>query len=138
MKYLDSVSKIMTKNVHSINIKDGLRAALQAVKKHKIRHLPVVDGTQIVGILSSSDLNRLTFSNLFEEENGQDEAILEMLSVEQIMSDKPKVVGPGESIDTVAQFFANEAFHSLPVVDNGNLVGIVTTTDVIRYFLEAQ
>ena len=135
MKYSEPVSKIMTKNVHSINLEDGLKAAIRTVKKHHIRHLPVVNGTQIAGIISSSDLNRLTFSNLFEEESGHDEAILEMLSVSQIMSDKPKVVGPEESIDSVAKIFAEESFHSLPVVEDGNLVGIVTTTDVIKYFL---
>lgn len=130
------ISTIMTQNVLTIKKDSGLKTALDIIKKHHVRHLPVVDENSVVGIISSSDLNRLTFSNLFEDESGQDEAILEMLSIDQVMSEKPTIVSSETSIEEVGSIFINQSFHSLPVVENGKLVGIVTTTDVIKYCLK--
>lgn len=79
------VSQIMTKHVISVNIKDHLRHVIDLIKKEKIRHLPVVDGHQIKGIISSTDLNRLTFSNLFDQQDNSEDAILDMLSIDQVM-----------------------------------------------------
>ncbi len=137
MKTMEPISSIMTSDVYSIRIDEGLKKALEIIKKHKIRHLPVTKDNQIVGIISSSDLNRLTFSNLFEDQEESDEAILEMLSVNQVMSSSPHVVNPGQDVHEVAKIFAEKSFHSLPVVDGDQLVGIVTTTDIIKYFLRS-
>lgn len=131
----ETVDHIMTKNVHSVDVNAGLKVAFQTVRKNYIRHLPVVENDEIVGIISSSDLNRLSFGGLFEEETSADESILDMLSIRNVMSSKPRVVNSGDTVQQVAEIFAYEAFHSLPVVDNGKLIGIVTTTDVIKYML---
>lgn len=131
----EAVDHIMTKNVHSVEVSAGLKIALSIINKHHIRHLPVVEGDNIVGIISSSDLNRLSFGGLYEQEDTADESILEMLSIENVMSHKPRVVTTGTAVQDVAEIFSSESFHSLPVVDDGKLVGIVTTTDVIKYML---
>jgi len=132
----ESVSYIMTLNVHSVDVGDNLREAIHLVKKHNIRHLPVLENGHVVGMISTSDLNRLTFSSLFESQNEADEAVLDMLTIPQVMSGNPTSVNPDASIQKVAEIFAKEHFHSLPVVENGDLLGIVTTTDVIRYLLK--
>jgi CBS domain-containing protein len=62
--------------------------------------------------------------------------MLEMLSIPQVMTSKPRSVTSDDSIKDVAEIFVSEDFHALPVVDDGVLKGIVTTTDVIRYMLE--
>ncbi|MFO0266629.1 MAG: HPP family protein, partial [Cyclobacteriaceae bacterium] len=65
--------------------------------------------------------------------------VLDMLNLSQVMSHKPRVVRAGDDIRAVAKILSEEEFHALPVVDDENetkLVGIVTTTDVIRYLLE--
>jgi CBS domain-containing protein len=126
----------MTLNVHSVDVGDNLRDAIHLVKKHNIRHLPVLENGHVVGMISTSDLNRLTFSSLFESQNEADEAVLDMLTIPQVMSGNPTSVNPDASIQKVAEIFAKEHFHSLPVVENGDLLGIVTTTDVIRYLLK--
>jgi CBS domain-containing protein len=62
-----------------------------------------------------------------------------MLTIGQVMSHKPRVVKSNDTIKTVAEILSNEEFHALPVVDEKDesvLVGIVTTTDVIKYLLE--
>lgn len=137
MKRKEPVSVIMTKNVHTVNLSDELADVVQTLKKHKIRHIPVVDGKDVVGIISRTDINRLTFGSLFENQDGADEAILSMLSVSQVMSSNPRLVQATTTIREVAEIFANEEFHALPVTDDqGKLVGIVTTTDIIKYLLD--
>lgn len=56
MKSVVPVSKIMTQNVIKLNVYDSLTKAEQLFKKHRIRHIPVVSGSKMVGIISYTDL----------------------------------------------------------------------------------
>ncbi|MBL7872958.1 MAG: CBS domain-containing protein [Cyclobacteriaceae bacterium] len=139
MKKREPVSSIMSKNVQVVNIDDKLDHVTEVIRKYGIRHVPVVKDQQLVGIISKTDINRLTFSSLFTGQEGSDEAVFELLNISQVMSHKPRVVRADESIRDIAEILAVEEFHALPVVDPADgtkLVGIVTTTDVIRYMLE--
>jgi len=136
MKKRESISHIMTKTVVTVNQNDDLRNVISKLKTHSIRHIPVVNGKEVVGIISRTDINRLTFGALFDGQEGVDEAILDMLTIPQIMTSKPRTLPSDATIKDLAATFAKEEFHALPVVDNGELKGIVTTTDVIKYFLE--
>ncbi|TPG44627.1 CBS domain-containing protein [Flavobacterium pectinovorum] len=136
MKKREPISHIMTKSVITANENDGLRKVVEKLKQNTIRHIPIVKGKEVVGIISRTDINRLTFGALFEGQEGADEAILEMLTISQVMTSKPKTVSSDTIIRDLAEIFVKEEFHALPVVDNGELKGIVTTTDVVKYFLE--
>jgi CBS domain-containing protein len=136
MKKREPVSKIMTQEVASVQETDKLADAVAVIRNKKIRHLPVMKGGTISGIISATDINRLTFGSLFENQEGADEAVLEMLSIPQVMTSKPRVVSPEDSIKDVAEIFSSEPFHALPVVEGAELKGIVTTTDLIKYMLE--
>lgn len=136
MKKREPVSHIMTKDVYTVKENDKLQDAVAFIRKNKIRHLPVMNGNVVSGMISRTDLNRLTFGALFENQEGADESILEMLKIPQVMTSKPRTISSGDSIRDVAEIFSKEEYHALPVVDNGELVGIVTTTDLIAYMLE--
>ncbi|MEN9448319.1 MAG: hypothetical protein RJA25_1609 [Bacteroidota bacterium] len=136
MKKREPVKKIMTENVLSVKEEESLQNVVALFRKNKFRHLPVTKGNEISGIISSTDINRLSFGALFENQDGADEAILEMLSVPQVMSGNPEVIDVETPIREVAEIFASKGFHALPVVEDGKLKGIVTTTDVIKYMLE--
>ncbi|UUF15619.1 MULTISPECIES: CBS domain-containing protein [Flavobacterium] len=136
MKKREPISHIMTKTVVTVNQNDDLRKVVEKLKSNSIRHIPVVNGKEVVGIISRTDVNRLTFGALFDGQEGVDEAILDMLTIPQVMTSKPKTLSSDTIIKDVASTFVKEEFHALPVVDNGELKGIVTTTDVIKYFLE--
>jgi len=136
MKKREPVSHIMSKTVVTANENDGLKKVVDLLKKNTIRHIPIVRGKEVVGIISRTDINRLTFGALFEGQDGADEAILDMLTISQVMTSKPKTVSSETIIRDLAEIFVKEDFHALPVVDDGQLKGIVTTTDVVKYFLE--
>ena len=136
MKKREPISHIMTKSVVTVNENDDLRKVVEKLKKHNIRHIPVMRNKEVIGIISRTDINRLTFGALFEGQEGADEAILDMLTIAQVMTAKPKTISSTTIIRDSAAIFVKEEFHALPVVDNGELKGIVTTTDILRYFLE--
>jgi CBS domain-containing protein len=135
MKKREPVKDIMTANVFTVQENEKLDRVIELFRKHKIRHLPVMSGKKITGMISRTDINRLTFGALFENQEGADEAVLEILSITQVMTSKPKVVDITDSVKDVAEIFAKEEFHALPVVEGEELKGIVTTTDVINYLL---
>lgn len=137
MKKNVPVANIMTKNLVKLYLEDELSHAEALFKKHKIRHLPVVDGEHIVGMISYNDLMRISFADAIDDDGESIETtIYNMFSIENVMTKKVVSVSPETSIKDVAEIFTKNSFHALPVVENDNLVGIVTTTDVIRYLLE--
>ena len=137
MKRREPVSHIMTKHVISVDVKDSLKEVETLMKKNHIRHIPVASGDALVGMLSLSDLLRVSFVDDYgDEESHVDTAVYEMLSVPQVMVTKPRRITSDTSIRDVALILAEEEYHALPVVDNEKLVGIVTSTDLIKYLLE--
>lgn len=137
MKRREPVSKIMTTDLITINHTNSLWDAEKLFEKHKIRHIPVVSNKKIIGILSLTDLLRISFVDTYGEDDSQvDTAVYNMLSIEQVMVKDPVHISPSLSIKEVTELLAKKEFHALPVVDNGELVGIVTTTDLLNYLLE--
>lgn len=136
MKRREALSHIMTDHVMTVTPQDDLKEVVDLINKKKIRHVPVVENGHVVGMISRTDINRLTFSSLFEGQEGADEAVLTMLSISQVMTHKPRVIQATQTIREVAEIFADEEFHALPVVnEEGKIAGIVTTTDLIKYML---
>ena len=131
------ISMIMTENVITLQKDDHLEKAEKLFKKHHIRHIPVVQDNVIVGMLSYSDLLRLSFADITDnDDNAADVMVYNMFTISQVMKKKIVCVSPSNSIKEVAEILANKEFHALPVVNNNQLVGIVTTTDLINYLLE--
>src|SRR5210317_2357532 len=131
------VSSIMTTQLVVLNTTDSLEKAEHLFKKHRIRHIPVIEGQQrIVGMLSLTDLLRISFADgAYEDEEDIETVVYEMFSLPQVMAKNVKTVAPDTTIKEVAELLAKEEFHALPVVEEGHLVGIVTTTDLIKYLL---
>lgn len=127
----------MTKNVITLNHKDSLETAEHLFKLHKIRHIPVVSGDAISGMLSYTDLLRISFADAVDEEEHEvDTVVYNMFTIEQVMAKNLVSVPSTATIKEVAEILAKKEFHAIPVVDDTKLVGIVTTTDLINYLLE--
>lgn len=130
-----AINKLMTKNLIKLNIEDSLTKAESLFKKHNIRHLPVVKNKEIIGILSYNDLLRISFADSTDDDGDTIETtVYDMFTLEQVMSKQVSYVNAADPIEVAAELFINETFHALPVVENEKLVGIVTTTDMIRYY----
>lgn len=137
MKKRIPVSSIMTTMVISLNTKDTLETAESLFKQHNIRHIPVVDGNQVIGMLSYTDLLRISFADAVgEDEQDVDTVVYNMFSIEQVMTKNLVTVQSNTTIQAVAEILSKREFHALPVVDNDSLVGIITTTDLINFLLE--
>jgi CBS domain-containing membrane protein len=139
MKQRVQVSTIMTKNVIKLNLQDDLTKAESLFKKNKIRHIPVVNGSKIIGMLSYTDLLRISFVDAVdddEEEEVIDATVYNMFTVEQVMAKNLVTISPETTIKEAAEILANREFHALPICEDDLLVGIVTTTDLIKYLIE--
>ena len=137
MKKGTPVSEIMTKNVITICNKDNLSTAEMLFKTNKIRHIPVIKEETVVGMLSYTDLLRISFADaVYDDEETIDTIVYNMFSIEQVMAKSLVSVSSYTSIKEVAEILSKKEFHALPVIDNSKLVGIVTTTDLINYLLE--
>lgn len=137
MKKRTPVSEIMTKKVITLSLNDNLEKAETLFKKNKIRHIPVVNRDEIIGMLSYTDLLRISFADAVDEDDDKvDTIVYNMFTIEQVMAKKLVSVNVNSTIKEVAEILASKEFHALPVLDDNKLVGIVTTTDLINYLLE--
>ena len=133
------ISQVMTKNILRLSLSDSLSKAEALMKKHHIRHLPVVENERIVGMISLNDLLRISFADAVDVDGEEIETtVYDMFTIEQVMTKKVEYITSSDSVTDAAKLFLQHEFHALPVVDDDCLTGIVTTTDVIKYFLEQQ
>ena len=137
MKKRESVQHIMSAELVTLNLNDGLGKAEKLFKEHHVRHLPVVSADKIVGILSMTDLARISFVDSYDPNDFTvDTSVYSLFTLEQIMVRNPKCIPDTATIKEVAEIFLKSDFHALPVVDaDKTLLGIVTTTDLIKYLV---
>ncbi len=137
MKQRSPITSIMTKNVITLNYTDDLVTAEKLFKEFHIRHIPVVNGKEIIGMLSYTDLLRISFADaVYDDEKKVDTVVYNMFTIEQVMAKNLVTVNTSATIKEVAEILSKNEFHALPVLKNDRLVGIVTTTDLILYLLK--
>lgn len=120
-KAIPTISKYMTTAPHSIGPDQMLSVAHKMMREHKFRHLPVLDGGRLVGMLTDRDLH------LVESLKDVDP---EKVAVEDAMSQDPFAVSPDSPLDEVVAEMAEKKYGSAVVVQNNKVVGVFTTTDV--------
>src|SRR6218665_3047299 len=133
------IKAIMTPQPLTVEFSRDVLSAQAIFRKHRFRHLPVVRRGELVGMLSKTDVDRLSFSYTMADDDSFDNAV-ESLKVSQLMFPHPRTVRENDTIFTAASILAKEESHALPVLsdDGERLVGIVTTADVIQYMLNAE
>lgn len=138
MKQHVPVSTIMSKNIVKLNLTDDLSKAEALFKDHKIKHIPVMNQSEIIGMLSYADLLRVSYTEEMQEDEteGLESMVFNMFTIRQVMTKEVVTIKPYTTIKEAATILVAHDFHSLPVCDGTNLVGILTSTDLIAYFLE--
>ncbi len=136
MKKNEPIRNLMTKQVITLNLNDTLYTAEKRLKTNHIRHIPVVENKKLIGLISLSDLKRISFIDAYSKEGTEDTPVYNMLTIKDMMIKDPVTVSPDSTILEVSKLLASKEFHSLPVVENDELVGIVTTTDLLHFFID--
>lgn len=126
-KPIPPISKFMTTTPVSIKSDATLADAEKMMNEHSVRHLPVVDGDELLGIITDRDIN---FVESFSDVNPR------RVFVGRAMTEKPYSVAPETPIDEVAFTMAEQRYGSAVVVQNGHVVGIFTTVDACRCLSE--
>lgn len=136
MKEQVPVSSIMTKNIIKLNLTDDLTKAEALFISNKIKHIPVVNDCEIVGILSLNDMLRVSCTEADNEADLDLESVVfNMFTIQQVMTKNVITIKPYTTIKEAAAILVENDFHALPVCDGNNLVGILTSTDLIKYLL---
>lgn len=136
MKERILISTIMTSNVVTLNVKDSLTKAEELFRDHNIRHIPVVSGDNIVGMLSNSDILKIGYPDLDEDSEKIVSTVYDMYTLDQVMTKNVKTLKQNDFVKTAALVFSESEFRALPIVDDDNvLVGILSTTDLIKFLL---
>lgn len=108
--------------------------ALDLFERYQIHHLPVVSTTgKLEGIISSTDIIK-AFTLHFASTPASPEAMaLEDLTVKDLMSTSVLTIEPDDTIGLAADIFLSNQLHALPIIDDGMLVGIITSHDLLDY-----
>jgi len=135
MKKRTPVSKIMSTDILSVNQTQSLREVDALIKDEHIRHVPVVSGDKVIGMLSKTDLQKISFVNTVDGDE-LTTAMYDNLSIEQVMTRDVHTVQKDDTILDVATILSKNEFHALPVMDGDKLTGIVTTTDLVKFLID--
>jgi acetoin utilization protein AcuB len=126
-KAIPSIQKYMTTSPHSIGGEQTLSTAARMMHEHRIRHLPVLSGGKLRGLLTDRDLKLVeTFRDVDPTK----------LTVDEAMTEQPYAVSPETPLDEVVSTMAAGKFGSAIIVQNGHVVGIFTTVDACQALSE--
>ena len=137
MNLLAPVSSMMTTDVKTVEPEDTMKKVEQVFRENRIHHVPVVSEGKLVGIVSKSDY--LFFKRGFNDQttdNRIDEFRLKTRKVKDIMTKGIAKLEPADRIGVALEVFKENLFHAIPIVDDGNLVGMITTFDIIKKISE--
>ena len=129
-----TIDQIMSASPTIIRPDSSLRHVFKLMKMNGFRQLPVVDSGRLVGIITDRDLRLALSEPDMETISWGNDARLDRLKTEAYMTTDPKTVTPSTPIQTAAKLLVEHKIGALPVVENELIVGIVTTTDLLKLF----
>jgi acetoin utilization protein AcuB len=128
-----AVERYMTVKPITVRSEDSIWHALKILRTHQIRHLPVVQGKRLVGMLSDRDVRLLLPSSLaVPEEQERFRAWGAQVKVGDVMTRKVFTITPKTPTEKAAQLMVKHRIGCLPVLRGSTLVGIISTIDLLR------
>ena len=120
------VARRMSRNPIAILPEASIQEAIELMKEHSIRHLPVVDGEErLVGWVSDTDLRGVFMASMIEE-----------LTVGDVMIADPITVSSSDVLEQAALLITKHKIGGMPVLEDGKLVGIITVVDILEAFVD--
>lgn len=126
----------MSKDPVTIHQGEPVSKVRQLFKENDIHHLPVVSGRELVGIISWTDLMRVSFGDAFDQSDESVDVTLDhSMTIEDLMCSTPRTLTENHSVRDAAAILLEADFHALPVVSGRELLGIVTSKDLIKFLV---
>jgi len=119
------VKKLMVRKLITIPPQTNILNALKVMRDNSIRHLPVVDGGNLVGFVTEGDLRQASLLSMVDK-----------VSIEDVMIKDPVTIAPDASLEEAAKLIYSHKIGGLPVVKGKKLVGIITIVDVLQAFIQ--
>jgi CBS domain-containing protein len=129
----DRVRDIMGTKLVTISANERLSTVDDIMTLGRVRHIPVVQAGRLVGVVSQRDLLRASLSALSEHRDAERRAFLSVVEIARVMSTPPVVVTPEATIEQAAAIMAGKRIGCLPVLEDDELVGMITETDILRW-----
>jgi acetoin utilization protein AcuB len=126
----------MTRDVLTIEINAPIREAWELAEERGIRRFPVLDSGRLVGIVTDRDLRNATSSSVVLTEKKYHDFLLDTIRVESVMTPNPRTVTPDTTLKEAARLILDMKVGGLPVVEDKQLVGIITETDLLNALVE--
>jgi CBS domain-containing protein len=126
------VRDIMQRKVVTISANETLSTVEDIMTLGHMRHMPVVQGGKLLGVVSERDLLRASLSTLAGHPIEERRAFLHVVEIAQVMTSPAIVIGPEATIEQAALIMAEKKIGCLPVVEDDRLIGMLTETDVLR------
>ncbi len=134
MKRNVPVTEIMNADPFAVHLGEKLSTIRKTMAERGFHHVPVVSGKKLVGMVTSYDLMRL-----FGEGGDAREAdayLDHSFSIGEAMTTGLTTVSKHDTVRKAAEILGEGKFHALPVVEGEELIGIITSTDLIRYLVD--
>ena len=120
------VARRMSRNPVAISPAASIQEAIELMKKHSIRHLPVVDrNTRLVGWVADTDLRGVLIASMIEE-----------LTVGDVMIADPITISSSDVLEEAAFLITKHKIGGMPVVEDGKVVGVITVVDILQAFID--
>ena len=130
------VSDWMTKKVFTIETDDYLSTALSVMKEKGVKHLPVVKGNKLKGLVSDRDIKEYSPSKATSLDIYELHYLLANTRIKELMRTKVATTTPETPVEEAAMRMLDENIGCLPVQDNGNLVGIISDKDIFHALVD--
>jgi predicted transcriptional regulator len=127
------VREIMMGSPVTLKPDDTLDLANDVISLGRIRHIPIVDDGRLVGVITERDLIGAAASQIFGLKQKSKSALLKSVPIKEVMKKRVITVAPDTPIKDVAHLMVEKKIGCAPVVSAGAVVGLVTTTDILKY-----
>jgi len=126
------VRDVMQKSVVTISASETLSTVEDIMTLGQVRHIPVVQAGRLVGVVSHRDLLRASLSNLSNHRDDERRLFLHVVEIARVMSTPPIVVTPDVTVGEAALIMAERKIGCLPVLEDDELIGMITETDILH------
>ena len=128
------IAEIMTDRIIVANLNSSLVSLLEFFSEWKIQHLPVESYGKLVGIVSINDILHFIYQKVKADSTKTFDQIASEFGAVDIMTQNPIALSPNDKIETALKILAEGKFQAIPITLDGEIRGIITNKDLVRFF----